>query len=282
MTMSKYDTFKNRTSSKTDVLNRKTTEFIENSASSVDATRLSDTSTIKAVIISERKEGPDETILFTYATDALTVGEFIQYRNKTYLLYSEYEVIFSDQFKKHKLLECNVELKWDGHTQKAYYASSLRSYSVLNDQGTSIPYEFSGQKPIIVTKENTNIKPGTRFIILGEGFVVSDMDKISNQGIYYISVEESPVYADIDDVPNDTTITIPAPTNVIAGDEVVSGDELIVATNFAYISFDEDVEIISKSVNSVTVEVPFGIDTLTIYTKDGAGDIVTTQYKVVI
>lgn len=95
----KYSTFRNRTLVNSDVAERKATEFIENSASSVEALRDSTNTNIKAVIISERKEGGDEIILFTYAEDNVRVGEYITHNNRTYLTYSEYNIMFTDGFK---------------------------------------------------------------------------------------------------------------------------------------------------------------------------------------
>jgi hypothetical protein len=282
MPSNKYSTFRNRTEVSADVNIRKATEFIENSASSVEALRESNYTNIKAVIISERKEGGDETILFTYAEDEIVLGEYITYRNKTYLVYSEYNVIFSDAFKKHKLIECNIELKWGENIQKAYYISSLRKYSGLVNLGVEIPYEFSSQKPLVITKANSNFKAGTRFIISGEGFVVNDLDKFSNSGIYYASVEKATVYSDIDDIATNTTEEIPAATATVSSGEIVAGEDITITTNSAYAVFSHDVEIVSKSTTQVIFEAPIGVQELIVDTKDSGGNIITTVYKVVI
>lgn len=283
MPNSKYGTFRNRTDVNTNVTIRQASEFIEKSASSVDALRESTGTNIKAVIISEQKEGGNETILFTYAADNIQIGEYITYRTKTYMVYNQYEIIFSQEFKKHKLIECNVELKFGNEVQKAYYISSLRRYNSLRDlSSTYLPYEFSNQKPMIITKQNANIKFNTRFIILGEAFVVNEVDKISNQGVYYLSVEKSTVMHDVDDV--STSVTQPVPTKtveVLAGD-IIAGDEVTISTNSGYAEFSYDVDIISKNATTVVFEAPIGISSLVVKTKDGGGNIITTNYRVVI
>jgi hypothetical protein len=283
MPNSKYGTFRNRTEVNTNVTIRQASEFIEKSASSVDAFRESTGTNIKAVIISEQKEGGNETILFTYAFENVVVGEFITYRKKTYLVYGQYEIIFSNEFKKHKLIECNVELKFGDQVQKGYYISSLRKYNNMNDLTvTSIPYEFSSQKPIIITKQNTNIKFNTRFIITDEVFVVNEIDKISNQGLYYLSIEKTTAYHDIDDLVNKVTEVVPPKqVEVLAGD-ITAGDNVTLQTNFGYAVFSADVDVVSKSATSIIFEAPIGVSQLTVLTKNTQGDIITTNYRIVI
>lgn len=283
MPNSKYGTFRNRTEVNTNVTIRQASEFIEKSASSVEALRESTSTNIKAVIISERKEGGNETILFTYAEDDIKIGEYITYRNKTYLVYNQYEIIFSKEFNKHKLIECNVELKFGNQVQKAYYISSLRRYNSLRDlSNTYLPYEFSNQKPIIITKQNTNIKFDTRFIILDEAFVVNEIDKISNQGVYYLSVEKGTILHDVDNVSTSVTQPVPAKTVEVLSGDITAGDEVTITTNSGYAEFSYDVDIISKNATTVVFEAPIGISSLVVKTKDGNGDIVTTTYRVVI
>lgn len=282
MPNSKYGTFRNRTDVNTNVTIRQASEFIEKSASSVDAFRESTQSNIKAVIISEQKEGPNEMVLFTYASDNVQVGEYISYRAKTYLIYGKYEIIFSNEFHKFKLIECSVALKWGANTQRAYFISSLRRYAGLVDLGTQIPYEFSNQRPIIVTKANTNFKPGTRFIIAGDGYIVNDLDKHSNPGIYYAYVERATVFEDIDTVIDDQTGVMPVPQVQASGSDLVVGDDVTISTNFGYVVFTPDVRVLSKTATQVVFDVPSGVDSLTVDTKDENGNIITTSYKVVV
>jgi hypothetical protein len=283
MPNSKYGTFRNRTEVNTNVTIRQASDFIEKSASSVDAFRESTGANIKAVIISEQKEGGNETILFTYAVDDITVGEFITYKTKTYLVYGQYEIIFSNEFKKHKLIECNVELKFGDKVQKGYYISSLRRYNNMNDLSvTSIPYQFSSQKPIIITKQNTDIKFNTRFIIIDEAFVVNDIDKISNQGLYYLSIEKSTKYHDIDDLVNSVTGTIPQKEIEVLSGDIIAGDNITIQTNFGYATFSSDVDIVSKNATTVVFEAPIGISQLVVSTKNAQGNIITTNYRIVI
>jgi hypothetical protein len=282
MPSSKYGTFRNRTDVNTNVTIRQASEFIEKSASSVDAFRESTQTNIKAVIISEQKEGPNEMILFTYTSDNVQVGEYISYRTKTYLIYGKYEIIFSNEFHKFKLIECSVTLRWGSNNQKAYFISSLRRYAGIVDLGTQMPYEFSSQKPIIVTKANTNFKPGTRFLIAGEGYIVNDLDKNSNPGIYYAYIEKATVFEDIDTIADDQSGTIPAPQAQVSGSDLVVGDDVTITTNFGYVVFTPDVRVLSKTATQVVFDVPSGVDSLTVETKDANGNIITTSYQVVV
>jgi len=283
MPNSKYATFRNRTDVNTNVTIRQASEFIEKSASSVEALRESTSTNIKAVIISEQKEGGNETILFTYADDNVVVGEFITYRTKTYMVYNQYEIIFSNEFKKHKLIECNVTLKNASVTQRAYYISSLRKYvSLANDTDSYIPYEFSTQRPVIVTKANSNIKPGERFLVNGEPFIINDIDKLSNDGVYYMSVEKSTIIPGVDNTVTQVAQPVPTPEVDDLEGDIVAGEDITISTNGGYAVFSIDVDIISKSATSVVFEAPIGVKNLTVQTKDGNGSIVTTNYRIVM
>jgi hypothetical protein len=283
MPNSKYGTFRNRTDVNTNVTIRQASEFIEKSASSVDALRESTSTNIKAVIISEQKEGGNETILFTYADDAIQKGEYITYRNKTYLVYNQYEIIFSQEFLKHKLIECNVTMKNSNVNQKAYYISSLRKYvSLGNDTDSYIPYEFSTQRPVLVTKANVNIKPGDRFLLSGEAFVVNDIDKMSNNGIYYMSIERGTIIPGIDNTSTQTAISIPTPVVDNLTGDIIAGEEITISTNSGYAVFSSDVDIISKNAIQVIFEAPIGVKNLTVKTKDSGGNIITTDYRIVM
>lgn len=283
MPSSKYGTFRNRTEVNTNVTIRQASEFIEKSASSVEALRESTSTNIKAVIISERKEGGNETILFTYAEDDIKIGEFITYRNKTYLVYNQYEIIFSKEFYKHKLIECNVTMKNASVSQRAYYISSLRKYvSLANDTDSYIPYEFSTQRPVMITKENTNIKPGDRFLVNGEPFIINDIDKLSNSGVYYMSIEKSTIIPGVDNTTTETAQSIPTPTTDDLTGDIVAGENITITTNSAYAVFSTDVDIISKNATTIVFEAPIGVQNLTVKTKDGNGDIVTTNYRIVM
>jgi hypothetical protein len=283
MPNSKYGTFRNRTEVNTNVTIRQASDFIEKSASSVDAFRESTETDIKAVIISEQKEGGNETILFTYAVDNVVVGEFITYRNKTYMVYGQYEIIFSNEFKKHKMIECNVTLKNASVTQRAYYISSLRKYvSLANDTDSYIPYEFSTQRPVIVTKANTNIKPGERFLVNGEPFIVNDIDKLSNDGVFYMSVEKSTIIPGVDNTTTKVAQPVPAPVLDNLEGDIVAGENITILTNGGYAVFSSDVDIVSKNATTIIFEAPIGVKHLTVKTKNSSGNIVTTNYRVVI
>lgn len=148
--------------------------------------------------------------------------------------------------------------------------------------GTDIPYQFSSQKPIVVTAENTNLKAGARFITNGEAFIIEDIDKISNQGIYYLSVEQSNIIEGVDNIEDSETNEVPEGTTVILEGDIIAGDLETIYINFGYASFSHDVNIVSKTMNSITFEVPIGMNSLTVETKDSSGNIIINEYRIVI
>jgi hypothetical protein len=284
MPNSKYGTFRNRTDVNTNVTIRQASEFIEKSASSVEVLKESTSTNIKAVIIPERKESGDEIILFTYSSDQVNVGEYITHLAKTYLVYSEYKIAFSQEFKKHQIIECNVDLKFGNISQKAYYVGSLRRYQALSSVGADFVLNYSAERPIVITKENSNIKSQTRFLLKGEPFKVEEVDKLSNSGIMYLSLSPDTIFTGVDDVSNNTTNEIEEPTEPTVSNVVLAaGSIMSVDTNGAYFKTNyDDIEVITKTATKVEFFIPFGINELVVSIKDENNDVVTTTYQVVI
>jgi hypothetical protein len=64
--------------------------------------------------------------------------------------------------------------------------------------------------------------------------------------------------------------------NVFTAGEIVS-----VETNFSFIRFDTEVEIINQNETEIEFIVPYDVDTLTITTKDEQGNNIVMNYQVI-
>jgi hypothetical protein len=286
----KFSNFRARTLAETHTDNILNAEFIETHASSTTITHSRLDEDIKAVLTRDHKEGVDEVILFTkyssIAVSNLVVGDYIVHDEQTYLIYMEYKLPakFIGIFNKYKIIECNFELKVDTISQYAAYIGSLKRFVAMTEQsagGTSLGVEQ--YKPVVITKNNTGLTVGKRFLLGTEAFEILALDRLSNKGIMYISVEAVPFNATLDDIEEGKAVTAPAPEeNETNATTLRQGDQVIIQTNFGYVFFDPVVQILSRNLTSVTFTVPYLIETLEVVTKNQSGGFVTTNYQVVI
>lgn len=286
----KFSNFRARTLAETNTDNNLNAEFIDTHASSTVITHSRISENIKAVLTRNHKEGVDEVILFTkYAAeteDNLVVGDYIVHDSKTYLVYMEYRLPtkFIGIFKKYNIIECNFQLKVDNIAQYAAYIGSLKKFvSMTEDSTGDVSLGVENYKPVVVTKNNTGLTVGKRFLLGTEAFEIVALDRLSNAGIMYISVNAVPYNATLDNLNTGTAVTAPAPTiNATNNTTLRQGESKTVSTYFGYVLLDPVAIITARSLTSVTFVVPYNTTTLEVKTKDSGGAIVTTNYTVVI
>jgi hypothetical protein len=265
-------------------------EFIETHASSTVITHSRISEDIKAVLTRDHNEGVDEVILFTkYAAeieDNLVVGDYLVHDEQTYLIYMEFRLPakFLGVFKKYKIIECNFQVKVDNISQYAAYIGSLKKFVSMTEQSTGdVSLGVENYKPVVVTKNNTGLTVGKRFLLGTEAFEIVALDRLSNAGIMYISVNAVPYNATLDNLQTGTAVTAPAATiNATNNTTLRQGESKTVTTNFGYIFLDPGATITSRTLTSVTFLVPYNTTTLQVDTKNVGGSIVTTNYTVVI
>ena len=286
----KFSNFRARTLAEKNTDNNLNAEFIETHASSTVITHNRISEDIKAVLTRDHKEGVDEVILFTkYAADTdddLVVGDYIVHDSKTYLVYMEFRLPakFLGVFKKYKIIECNFQLKVDNISQYAAYIGSLKRFvSMTEDTAGSVSLGVENYKPVVVTKNNTGLTVGKRFLLGTDAFEIIALDRLSNTGVLYLSVNAVPYNATLDNLETGTAVTAPAPTiNATNNTTLRQGESKTVSTNFGYIYLDPGATITSRNLTAVTFLVPYGTSTLQVDTKNSGGSIITTNYTVVV
>lgn len=285
-----FDSFRNRTNAELNAAENVTTEFIEKSSSSVVVRHLRLDKDIKAALTRDHKEGADETILFTYKLSDLTknvsIGDYLLYDTTNYLVYMEYilPTKLKSLFKKHKIIECNIQIKVDAIAQYGAYYSSLRSFSsTAPEEYSVISVQFDKNKAVVITKNNPDIVVSKRFMIGTESFEVVALDRISNAGIMYLSIEPRERNIITDNLTTGTAYT-PANPSIpnITSSQLKQGSLKVIGTHYGYIKFSTNVEIKSRDLTSVTFIVPYGISSISISTKDINNNIVLSNYEVVI
>ena len=286
----KFSNFRARTLAEKNTDNNLNAEFIETHASSTVITHNRISEDIKAVLTRDHKEGVDEVILFTkYAAeieDNLVVGDYLVHDEQTYLIYMEFRLPakFLGVFKKYKIIECNFQVKVDNISQYAAYIGSLKRFVAMTEEvAGDVSLGVENYKPVVVTKNNTGLTVGKRFLLGTEAFEILALDRLSNAGIMYISVNAVPYNATLDNLETGTAVTAPAPTiNATNNTTLRQGESKTVSTNFGYIYLDPVATITSRTLTSVIFVVPYGITTLQVDTKNSGGSVVTTNYTVVI
>jgi hypothetical protein len=286
----KFSNFRARTLAETNTDNNLNAEFIDTHASSTTITHSRISEDIKAVLTRDHKEGVDEVLLFTRpaldSEDNIVVGDYIVHDGLTYLVYMEFRLPtkFIGIFKKYKIIECNFQLKVDSISQYATYIGSLKRFiSMTEESAGDVSLGVENYKPVVVTKNNTGLTVGKRFLLGTDAFEIVALDRLSNAGIMYISVNAVPYNATLDNLATGVAVTAPEPTTNSTGPTILrQGESKTVVTNFGYIYLDPVGTITSRTLTSVTFIVPYNTETLQVDTKNESGTIVTTNYTVVI
>lgn len=287
-----FSNFRARTLAETHTDNKLNAEFIDTHASSTYIQHLRIDEEIKAVITRDQKEGVDETILFTHlypdSTDNLVVGDYITHEEIRYLVFMEYilPTKLKTIYKKFRIIECNVQIKVDNISQYAAYIGSLKKFvSMAEESAGYISLGVEQYKPVLITKNNTGLVVGVRFLLGTEAFEIIALDRISNAGIMYISVNAVPFNATTDNLNTGTAITPDDPEETstsLVDDELKEGDQVTISTYNGYVVFNPLVTVVSRTLTTVVFKVPYGITQLIVDTKNNSNEIVSTTYQVVV
>ena len=230
-----------------------------------------------AMIITD-KEGPDTSLVYTYTERAknneLLKGDYYTWKNNTYLVYEDIDLVREVNYKKQKAYQCNVSFEYEydcncKQTCFGYFVSSLAKYVDTTLQGSLNITD--NEKPILVLPAFDWICIGLKLIISGKPYKIIDFDAITNAGIVYCSLDR-----DFVDKFEDVAVSEPEDAVLYAGLE----NEMDI--KFGYFETDKTVEIVSKGMNKIKFIVPFGIDELTITTKNADKIDVVNKYRVVI
>lgn len=236
---------------------------------------------IKAAIVFNDKEGPDEAIVFSFIVDDLQKSDYLVYENTNFLVYEDIRLTDSDiNYKKQRAVECNVIFGFEDKNYIGYFRSSLR--------GSESP-DFVGKEmikpnetPILILPTNDDISINSEFAIEGKPFKVSEYDNITNKGITYYYLErgftkkEGPI--------GDSVVDPGSSEDEIVedrGDELRAMVEHTVDTENAYFAASPRVEVIARTRSKITFKIPFGISEVVLETRK-EGEVLSKLYRVVI
>lgn len=283
--MSKYELFRNMNLNAAKTASANVAKFIENSLSSTTIYHLRIREPKKVVLTRDHKEGVIEIILFTYPIKGhkkVKKGDYIKHKRKNFLTYMEYDHPLSKDYSKYKILECNINIKVDKIFFPAAFFSGMRSF--VNNTGVKVQdamIVFENFKPVVVVKDHPIFKVNFRFLAAGEAFKVVNIDRISNPGIAYLSVEQAPLNVVTDNLEKNKVTTYQKP---VEPDEVQfykKGEIVTLSIIGGFVTFDKMPEIISRSSSEITFRVPYDIDQITITTKNLNGEDVVVIKEVI-
>ena len=132
-----------------------------------DVTHVRLNKTIKAAVTFNDKEGPDESIVYTFNSDNLLKGDYFIYDNVYYLVYEDVKLTDKNlNWKKQRAVECNINFTINGTLFNAYFLSALRRG--LNPDLERSTALVPNEEPLIIVPSNSLLTIGTRFNINGK------------------------------------------------------------------------------------------------------------------
>ena len=284
MSKNVYDIFRTVSKKRTACFDTRSAAFITQGKLSKDIYHKRKQKTIKAGLVYQYKEGPDEAIVYTFKKDDLRKGDYFIYDHVNYLVYEDQKLTDeNNNHKKHRALECNVSFKIDEDSYKAYFLSSLRRKQMPDFEGKELL--MPDEMPLLVLPTNSKITINTRFKINSKYWEVKEFDDISNPGITYYYIEryvqeiskEEEILPVFDFVIEETNVN---QSEVSSVDLRPMVEYIFVTEDFVFAS-NPKVDIILREETRIGFKVPFGIEQVTIETKED-GNIVEKVYSVVL
>ncbi len=284
------DRFRRRHDIYTSVKRDQSLSFINDSPSKTSVVLQKNDFEITALVISSYKEGPNELLLFTYQNHLdeslpqnqqrnVFIGDYVVYKNKTYLIFDEYDHPNFAEYNKHKMLECNVFYGYNNKKFGAFYMGSKRKLETLNEGllAQAVSLAQVGDQPLLIAAFQSDIRPRQRVMINGEAWMVDNVDRNTIAGVMFLSIHLDSV-STADNTTESIANSPAAPT--IEEEILVAGDQYTIATNFGYVRLNTDVTVLSQSSTEVVIIVPYDINTLQITTKDTNGNLVVDSKEV--
>ena len=269
-----YDTFRGVQAKKTSCYDERSAAFITEGKMSREITHLRLNEIIRASVVFDDEEGPDEAFVYTLEENNLLRSDYFMLDNRYYLVYEDVKLSFEDIiWKKQKSLECNVNFEVSDETVRAYFLSSLRGakFNTLEKDAAIMP----DQTGLLIVPSRSDLLIGIQIELGGKGWKIKDYDSVSNSGISYIYMERD----SLNNVEDD--ILEPEEEEPQANEILNPMVEYNFETNGAFFNTSVPVNILQRSPFNVKFSVPFGIDTITITTRDAAGDDVVGVYEVI-
>jgi hypothetical protein len=159
-----YDIFRTVAKKRATCFDTRSAAFITQGRLSKDIYHKRKNKNIKAGLVYQYKEGPDEAIVYTFKKDDLRKGDYFVYDHVNYLVFEDQKLVDEDvNHKKHRAVECNVTFQFGESSYKGYFLSSLRRKQMPNFQSKEVL--MPNEMPLIILPTNNEININSRFKI---------------------------------------------------------------------------------------------------------------------
>lgn len=275
--MSKFNAFRRKLDINKNCIEKYESSFIIEGTSAVNIYSLRLSAYKQAAIIITDKEGPDTSLVYTFKEQTkeqeLLKGDYYIWNDNTYLVYEDVQIVLDAKYKKQKSYQCNVSFNYNcdcGYgTYFGYFVSSLAKYVDTSLQGNlNITYN---DKPILILPMREWVKIGTHLVIDNKPYKIIEFDATTNKGIAYCSLDRDFINKQED------VVKIEPEENVL-----IAGIEQNLSIQKGYFKTSCKVDIVSKTNDNVKFIIPYGIESITVNTKDIDGNNIDTVYKVVV
>lgn len=247
-------------------------DFIKNSSASTIIHVLRTDIDKNAALTINDKEGPDNAIVFTFIEEDndlnLLKGDYFTWKDKTFFIYEDEYLVHESYYQKQKAYECNIKFTYDDLEYDGYFIESLSK--ILNTSLVEDIIIEDNEKPLLIIPYFDWIKTGIKINIKNYIWKIIDFDILTNEKIAYI-------YLDRDFNTKFEDIKEEKPQNSIQAES-----DFEVNTFNSYFTSSSPVKIVFRNNEKIIFKVPFGIDEITITTKNEHNENIIETYKVVI
>ncbi len=240
-------------------------KLIYDSPGYCEALHIFENKTIEVALIFNKKEGVDETILYTFDKDDVGVGDYIQRNDNYYLPYDLIKSVLSEGvIRTYQARECNAFVEVKGETEEedvkipcVYYGTYTTPINSLSSDGNN---HLTNKTTLIISsfyKENLNFIIGKEVVVNDRTWRITEIDD-SKKGI---------VYATVINVHN-TGLRAEVIEEEEFNEDIAAGVKYKLSTEQGYFESYPTVEVIERLEKEVEFKFPFGVKQFTIKTKN--------------
>lgn len=243
------------------------------------------TTTVNAAVVNEQEK--DKAYIYTSLEDKLAVGSVWGAKTLHWLIAEEIITIKHVHWNKYLAYLCNIEVEntW------GYFKGPEKNYvNIKNEYGASLE---SLQKPVLVLPANI-LGFEDKIVINQRPWLVQEWDAISSPGLVYYSLRATTISKEVAEAHKDELVYIERATKEITPIIVEpTEDPEEPQDNFYYIGHEIDIDLITedgffkydnkqikikqRTANKVVFMLPFGVDRVTVQTKEG-GEVITETF----
>ena len=276
--MSKYDLFRARMCNEEKCRQKFETSFITEGAAPIVIHILRLDEDRDATMVFTDAEGPDSALVFTpkqvEREQDLLKRDYYTWDNKMFFVYEDILIARDVNYIKQRAYQCNAKVyiienddfsredNWGG-----YFISSLRTY-VDTDFQQKLNVTDK-EKPVLIMPAFDWLKIGLKIEVGGKPWKVIDYDTISNPGVAYISLVRD---------------FFKKPSNIVERRmeaTLHAGIEYTFETQDGYFNSSSPLKIKSRSATKVVIEIPYGVEEITVSVMED-GIVQDKTFKVVV